>query len=96
VTRVVLQPILDVVDELARDVGTLRRRFASNGDAWTGAYIADRLAANIEAVDVMLQPSAAELAAIVAPGDPDAIDAALEHVARRSRELRRQLGKTPP
>ncbi len=46
--------------ELARLVGMLRRRFASNADAWTGGYLADQAAGHIEVLHGMLVPTAAE------------------------------------
>lgn len=83
--------LLGRLDKLARDVGTLRRRFASNEDAWSGSYLADRLASNVEVIAGMVQPSAAEIAACVFPGDDATIDAAIEHVDLRTQRLRRLL-----
>lgn len=85
--------LVDRVEEIARDVGRLRRRFASNDGAWTGIYIADRLADNVETVHGMLHLSAADLVAATFPGDDDAISAAIDHVDRRTRQLHALLGR---
>lgn len=79
------------VEELARDVGVLRRRFASNGDAWTGGYLADRIADTVEDVHAMLHPTAAELVACTYPGDAATIDAAIDVVDARAGRLRKLL-----
>lgn len=80
------------VEALARDVGLLRRRFASNEHAWTGEYITERLAATVETLHLFAAPTAAELAAAAYPGDDGAADAALVLVDRRALTLRRLLG----
>lgn len=80
------------IDELADDVGRLRRRFNSNPDAWTGVYIADRIAQHVQAVHQLLEPTAAELAATTAPGDPEAVNEAIRIVDERSRKLGGRLG----
>lgn len=80
------------VDAIAADVGRLRRRFASNPDAWTGGYIADRIAGNLQTLDAMMRPTAAELVAWTFPGDEEAVEAALEVVDKRDEDLRRLLG----
>jgi hypothetical protein len=80
--------LLGRVERIAADVGRLRRRFASNDAAWTGAWLADRLAEDVESLDGMLGASAGEL---VQEGDDD-VDA-LRSVERRQREVRRLLGE---
>jgi hypothetical protein len=79
------------IAELAADVGRLRRRFASNENGWTSAYIADRMAGHVEALHCLATPSAAELVAWTAPGDEDAIDEAIQIVDERWRRLRSLL-----
>jgi RNA polymerase subunit RPABC4/transcription elongation factor Spt4 len=65
---------------------------AGEVSAWSGAYIVDRIADHIAALDVLLHPCAAELAVWTAPGDEEAVSAAIETVDRRAAELRRLLG----
>jgi hypothetical protein len=78
---------------LARDVGTLRRRFASNENAWTGAWAAERIADHVETLDVMVGLSAGQIVACSAPGDADAVEEALRIVDERQRTLRARLGR---
>lgn len=82
------------LEELAADVGRLRRRFASNEDAWTGSYIADRIAGNVEALHCIITPSAGELVAWTAPGDEEAVEEAVRLVDEWWRQLRSRLGRT--
>jgi hypothetical protein len=84
------------LDELADDVGRLRRRFASNENAWTGDYIADRIAGHVESLVLMVEPSAAEIACCWAPGDDEAVDEAIRIVDERwDRLLWRLRGRRP-
>jgi hypothetical protein len=85
--------ILDRVDLLAADIGRLRRRSCRSDESWPGGYLVDRLAANLQSLDLMLRPSAAELAAGAAPGDGIAVTEAIAAVDARARELARLLGE---
>lgn len=80
--------LVERLDALAADVGRLRRRSASNEEAWTGPYIVERLAQHVETVDAALQPSAGEL---VAAGFD--VDTALSTVDARARRFRELLGE---
>jgi hypothetical protein len=53
--------VVERLHALALDVGRLRRRLAVT-EGWTGGYLIDAVAGHVESLDVMLQPSAAELA----------------------------------
>ena len=79
--------LLDRIERLARDLGYLRRRFASNEAAWTGEYLADRLAGHVQSLDAMLHASAGEL---VRQGVD--VEQALALVDRRGAEIRWLLG----
>lgn len=79
------------IDLIATEVGRLRRRAATDT---TGCAL-DRLARHVESLDLMLRPSAAEIAACACPGDADAVAQAIKVVDARSRELRRLLGEDP-
>jgi hypothetical protein len=81
--------VIGRLDELAVDVARLRRRVEPDSSL---AFIAVRIAEHVESLDVMLQPSAAELAACAFPGDAETLDAAVEHVERRANRLRGLLG----
>jgi len=72
------------VDLLAADVGRLRRRL--DADTYDG-FLAWRVAEHVDALAALLEPTAAEL--YRESGD---IDAVLEHVDSRDRELRSLLG----
>lgn len=85
-----MNPLMDRVDALAADVGRVRRRVEPDSSL---AYLVDRIADHVEWLDVMLQPSAAELAAYVYPGDDEAVDAALEAVDRRAARVRHLLAR---
>jgi VIT1/CCC1 family predicted Fe2+/Mn2+ transporter len=80
------------VDALALDVGRLRRHL--DGDTYAG-FLAWRVANGIEAIDCLLEATAAELfRGNVAFGldDEEAVAEALATVDARSRTLRRALG----
>lgn len=80
------------LDQLASDVGRLRRRFEpESSDGW----LCERIAGHIEALVVMLEPTASQLAATTAPGDQDAITEAIRLVDERHSQLRNQLGAQP-
>jgi hypothetical protein len=84
------------LDGIARDAGWLRRRFRSNPDAWTGEYIAERLAGGIESLAGLVWPTAGELQRdyFTVCGDHDlAVEEALEVVDRRAAQLQRLLGR---
>jgi hypothetical protein len=82
--------VLERVDEIAADVGRLRRRLEPESSA---AFTVDRIASNIEWIAVMLEPTAASLVARTFPGDDLTVDAALDHVDQRARRLRGLLGE---
>ena len=83
------------VDALAVDVGRLRRRVEEGSSL---AHLADRLADEIEQLDAMLEPSAAqlrrELLAEAAGDDDAATEAALAIADARGRQLQALLGRT--
>lgn len=85
----------DHVWELARDVGMLRRRFASNEYAWTGVWLCDRIAGRVASIDLMLRPSAAELVAWTYPGDQETIEEAIRLVDDHWSRLQAQMGGRP-
>jgi hypothetical protein len=76
------------IDLLADDVGRLRRTVKPDSSLW---HLADRLADGLEALDAMIGMTAADLARWYAPGDPDAVEAALETVEARNDALQRRL-----
>lgn len=80
--------ILTRLDELAADIGRLKRLTHGELADWQ----LDRMAANVESLAVMFEPTAAELVAWYAPGDDVAIEHALRHVDRRAARWRRKLG----
>src|SRR5262245_45827923 len=88
--------LLAMVEAIAEDVGRLRRRFASNESAWTGVYLVERLAGNVESLDVMISTPAAELYRdfLAYCGDEElALEESLAVVDRRAAELRRLLAE---
>jgi len=76
----------DRLYELAADIGRLRRRHP-------GDHIVDRAACHVESLALMLEPTAAELAASIAPGDCGAITEAIRCVDQRHRALQHLLGE---
>lgn len=89
-----MNAVRDRLDEIARDLGRLRRRFESND--WTGVYLVERLAGTVETLDCMVSPSAGELyrSFMVECGDDQvALEEALAVVDRHAAELRRLLGE---
>lgn len=76
------------IDLLADDVGRLRRGLDPGSSL---RHAADRLAGNLESLDLMFGASAGELVAWYAPGDPEAVDAALEIIDARARVLRHRM-----
>jgi hypothetical protein len=82
------------IEVIAADVARLTRRFHSNGAAWTGISIIERLADSLELLAAMLEPTAAELAAVYASESGDeqlAVEEALHVVDERTERLRRLL-----
>jgi hypothetical protein len=78
------------VDELAEDVGRLGRRIERESSAyWTWQRIAD----HVLSLDLMLHPSAAEIAACTYPGDIAAVQEAVRLTDERCDRLARRLGK---
>lgn len=76
------------LEEAAVDIGRLRRRLTRDIDVWT----LDRISGHIECVYCCVSPTAAELAAVTAPGDTAAIDEAIRLVDERCHQLRTWLG----
>ena len=74
------------IDQLAADIGRLRRR---HPDDW----LIDRISDHIETLASMLEPTAAQLAAWTAPGDEAAVTEAIRIVDERAQKLRRLLGE---
>jgi hypothetical protein len=84
-------PVLfDRVVELADQVGLLRRRVEPETNL---GFLADRLAANVSSLYLLLTPSAGELVSRWAPGDEEAATAAVELVDREWDGLQRRLGR---
>ncbi len=81
-----------LLDELAGVVGRLAREARRLEDGRL-ARDAERAGELLEALDVLWQPSAAELVAEFAPGDDEAVEAALAAVDARRDHLRRLLGR---
>jgi hypothetical protein len=80
------------VDEAARETGRFRLRVQGDPQLARFRELADRLAIEIEWAQLILTPSAAQLAAWNAPGSDEAVEAAIEIVDKRGREIRRLLG----
>jgi hypothetical protein len=78
--------VTDRLDELAADIGRLRRRHPDD-------HIVQRAASHVEALALMLEPTAAQLAAWWAPGQEEAIGEAILIKDVRSRRLRELLGE---
>ena len=72
------------VEEAARDLGRLRRRVERDYDL----HLVERVGDRVESLDVLVQPTAAEL---VRAGLP--VDAAIARADARAVELRRLLGR---
>ena len=70
--------------ELAADIGRLRRRYP-------GDHIIERAACHVETLALMLEPCAAQLAAVSAPGDDQAVVEAIRVVDDRHRQLQHLL-----
>lgn len=83
------QKLLCWIEDIARDVGRLRRRLEPGSSL---AHTADRIASKLETLDAILYPPAAELAAASAPGREDAIVEAIRIVDEHERRLRQLLG----
>lgn len=78
------------VDELARDVGHLRRALEPDTIA---AYRAERVAGHVQTLATALEPTAAEIVAVTFPGDEHTALAAIDHVDKRDWRLRHLLGE---
>ena len=87
-----LRPVADQLARLATDVGRLRRHLDPQSYS---SLVADRIADRVEALDVMLRPTAAErYRELRADGfaDAAALQKALDEVDATTRLLRRRLG----
>jgi hypothetical protein len=78
------------LDELAADIGRLRRRLdlEPESSAW---FALDRITGHVESLDLMLRPSAGDLVRCGA-----GVEAALRDVDARASALRRLLGVREP
>jgi hypothetical protein len=74
------------INELAGDIGRLKRRYPDD-------HILERAAWHLYDLSAMLEPSAAEIACWHAPGDEAAITDAIRYVDERDGRLQRLLGK---
>jgi hypothetical protein len=79
------QQVTARIYELAADIGRLRRRHP-------GDHILDRTACHIQALALMLEPTASQLANTTAPGDQAAMTEAIRVVDERHRKLQHLLG----
>jgi hypothetical protein len=79
------------VDELAGELGRLRRLLDLEPGSAT-EYRFDRVCGLVDLLDVVVQPTAAELVATIAPGDDQAVVEAIATVDRHAARLRRRLG----
>lgn len=76
------------IDDLADDVGRLRRRLEPESSA---AHLGDRIACHVHAIAGYVHPTAGELAASYAPGQDDAVTEAIRIVDARYRSLCHRL-----
>lgn len=83
-----MNPLLGQLEQLADDIGRLRRRAQSDYDK----YLIDRLAAKVEAIAFIVWPTAAELAQQTYPQDEETIRLAIVEVDARARQLHERLG----
>jgi hypothetical protein len=86
------------LDELAVDLGRLRRRIGGGREVWTDldVWALERLAEHVESLDGMLGTPAAQLAAHARPGCDETVAAAIAEVDMRRAQLRRMLGTVDP
>jgi hypothetical protein len=89
-----LRALAGHVERAAREVGRFRRRVHADPELARFVYLADRLAWDLEWALLVLAPSAGELVAWTAPGDAEAVDAALAVVDKWDAERRRLLGRS--
>jgi hypothetical protein len=88
--------LLDRIEDLAGDVGRLRRRVEPESSA---AHLVDRLAGSVETIDAMVHASAGELYRefFAISGDHElALEEALATVDTRARRVRGLLGVGRP
>lgn len=78
------------VELLVEDVGRLRRRL--DHETSSLCHMGDRIAGHAHALYWFTEPTAGDLVASHAPGDENAIKAALEHVDQQERLLIGRLG----
>lgn len=67
------------IDQLADDVGRLRRRAEPDSSLW---WLADRLAVNLDCLDAMLNVPASEVARWYVPAGAPGFDAAVDEAIR--------------
>lgn len=86
--------ILGRLDELATTIGRLRRRLNGDKEVWTDldVWTLEQIGRHVEALHLMLSPTAADLAAYHAGGYDTAADAAIAVVDARCHALRVKLG----
>lgn len=77
------------LDELAADVGRLRRRVEPDSSL---AFLADRIARHVESLHLLTTPSAGEIVSTTYPGDDETVEEAIRLVDARSARLRGLLG----
>jgi hypothetical protein len=85
------------LDELAVDIGRLRRRLNGDKTVWTDldVWTLEKIGLHVLEIAGLNWPNAAEIVARHAPGDVDAIDEALRIVDDRDLAFRRKLGLGP-
>jgi hypothetical protein len=74
------------LNELAADIGRLRRRYGPD-------HILERAACHVQTLSLMIEPTAGELVAWTAPGDSDAVIEAIKIKDDRHRRLLFLLGE---
>lgn len=86
------------LDELAVDIGRLRRRLDGDKEVWTDLDVwrLEQIGRHVDDIAGMLEPTAAELVGCVAPYCPDAVAEAVRIVDKRAAARRRTLGLEAP
>lgn len=81
--------LLDHLWSLAGELGRIRRAVDPDSSL---VHAVDRACGHVLSIDAMLRPSAAEIAAMWAPGDETAITEAIRLVDDHDRQRRQRLG----